>query len=131
MGDCRLARDIPALWMARMNAPSVTVFHNPRCSKSRAAVALIRERGIEPDIVLYLQTGWTQARLKDLLKRMEAGPRDLLRAAEPEATGLAGASDEQILSAMVAHPILVERPIVETPKGVVVGRPTERVLDVL
>ena len=114
-----------------MNAPSVTVFHNPRCSKSRAAVALIRERGIEPDIVLYLQTGWTRARLKDLLKRMGARPRDLLRAAEPEAAGLADATDEQILSAMIAHPILVERPIVETPKGVVVGRPTERLLDVL
>ncbi|MFC5345998.1 arsenate reductase (glutaredoxin) [Brevundimonas staleyi] len=109
----------------------VTIFHNPRCSKSRAALELIREKGIEPDVVLYLQTGWTKARLKDLLKRLGLKPRDILRAGETEAAGLDGASDAEILTAMVAHPILVERPIVETPKGAVVGRPPERVLEVL
>lgn len=111
--------------------PPVTVFHNPRCSKSRAVLELIRERGIEPEIVLYLQTGWTKARLKGLLKHLGLKPRDILRAGETEAAGLEGASDAEILTAMVAHPILVERPIVETPKGAVVGRPVERVLEVL
>lgn len=109
----------------------VTVFHNPRCSKSRAAIELIRERGTEPETVLYLQTGWTKARLKGLLKRMGLKPRDLLRTGEPEAAGLENASDTEIIAAMVAHPILVERPIVETDLGVVVGRPVERVFEVL
>lgn len=114
-----------------MTDPTVTIFHNPRCSKSRAALELIREKGIEPEVVLYLQTGWTKARLKDLLKRLGLKPRDILRTGEKEAAGLDGASDTEILTAMVAHPILVERPIVETPKGAVVGRPVERVLEVL
>lgn len=110
----------------------VTIFHNPRCSKSRAALALIRERGIEPEIVLYLQTGWTEVQLRGLLERMGSRPRDLLRTNEAAAAVLGtGASDAVILAAMLASPILVERPIVETPLGVVVGRPVERVLDVL
>lgn len=109
----------------------VMIFHNPRCSKSRAALELIREQGIEPEVILYLQTGWTKARLKALLKRLGLKPRDILRRGETEAARLDGASDAEILTAMVAHPILVERPIVETPKGAVVGRPVERVLEVL
>lgn len=114
-----------------MTDPTVTLFHNPRCSKSRAAPELIREKGIEPEVVLYLQTGWAKARLVALLKRLGLKPRDVLRTGETEAAGLKDASDAEILSAMVAHPILVERPIVETPKGAVVGRPVERVLEVL
>lgn len=110
----------------------VTVFHNPRCSKSRQTVDLIRERGFEPEIVLYLQTGWMEAQLRGLLQRMGAGPRAILRANEPDAAGLtADSSDEAILAAMVAHPVLVERPIVETPLGVAIGRPPENVLAVL
>lgn len=115
-----------------MTTAPVTVFHNPRCSKSRAAVDLIRDRGIEPEIVLYLQTGWTEARLRGLLDRMGVEPRAVLRTGEREAAALGpDATDTEILAAMIAHPILVERPIVETPKGVVLGRPTERVLEVL
>jgi arsenate reductase len=109
----------------------VTIFHNPRCSKSRAALELIRERGIAPEVVLYLQTGWTKARLKGLLKRLGLKPRDILRAGEAEAADLESASDADTLAAMVAHPILVERPIVETPLGVVVARPVERLFEVL
>ena len=110
----------------------VIVFHNPRCSKSRQTVDLIRERGFEPEIVLYLQTGWTEARLRSLLGRMGAGPRAILRTGEPDAATLGpDASDETILAAMVAHPILVERPIVETPLGVALGRPPENVLTIL
>ena len=110
----------------------VTLFHNPRCSKSRAALALIRERGIEPDIVLYLQTGWTKAGLHGLLTRMDAAARDVLRTGEAEAAALgADASEAMIITAMVAHPILVERPIVQTPLGVVIARPPQRVFEVL
>ena len=105
-----------------MAAFPVTIFHNPRCSKSRAALELIRDRGIEPEIVLYRETGWTEDRLRGLLDRMGVGPRDILRT---------NASDAVLIAAMVAHPILVERPIVETPLGVVVGRPSEQVLTVL
>ncbi len=110
----------------------VTVFHNPRCTKSRQTVDLIRERGLEPEIVLYLQTGWTAARLRGLLQRMGAGPRAILRAGEPEAADLSpDAPGEAIVAAMIAHPILVERPIVETPLGVAIGRPPETVLAIL
>lgn len=115
-----------------MTAFPVTIFHNPRCSKSRQTVELIRSRGIEPEIVLYLQTGWTEARLRALLQRMGVGPRAVLRANEPDAADLApDAPDEAVIAAMIAQPILVERPIVETPLGVALGRPPEAVLAVL
>lgn len=115
-----------------MTAFPVTIFHNPRCSKSRAALDLIRERGIEPQIVLYRDAGWTEDGLRGLLDRMYARPRDILRAGEAEAAVLGtNASDAVLIAAMVAHPILVERPIVETPLGVIVARPPERVFDVL
>lgn len=109
----------------------VTIYHNPRCGKSRETLALIREAGHEPKVVLYLETGWTAALLKRLLKAMGKRPRDILRAKETAAAGLDAASDAEVLAAMVAHPILVERPIVETPKGVRLGRPPEAVSDVL
>lgn len=138
----RTSSDVPATTLALdnravaaqcdpMTASPVTVFHNPRCSKSRAAVELVRAQGVEPEIVLYLQIGWSRARLAGLLARMGLRPRDILRSGEAEAAGLEGASDDMILTAMVAHPVLAERPIVETPKGVIVGRPPERVLEVL
>lgn len=115
-----------------MTAFALTIFHNPDCSKSRAALDLIRARGIEPEIVLYRETGWTEDRLRGLLDRMGVGPGAVLRANEAEAAVLGtGASDDVVIAAMVAHPILVERPIVETPLGVVVARPAERVFEVL
>ncbi|WP_428150547.1 arsenate reductase family protein [Brevundimonas sp.] len=110
----------------------VTIFHNPGCSKSRATLELIRVRGIEPEIILYRQTGWNDDRLRGLLERMNLSARDILRTGEAEAAVLGtNASDEVIIAAMIAHPILVERPIVETPLGVVVARPAERVFEVL
>lgn len=110
----------------------VTLFHNPDCSKSRAALDLIRAQGIEPEIVLYRDIGWTEDRLRGLLARMGLGPRDVLRTNEAEAAVLGtNASDDVLIAAMVAHPVLVERPIVETPLGVVVARPVERVFEVL
>jgi arsenate reductase len=112
-----------------------TLYHNPRCSKSREALALIRAAGIEPRIVEYLKDGWTTAQLKGLIKRIGGSARDILRDKEPLAAELGlldpALRDATILAAMVKHPILVERPILETAKGVVVARPPERVAEVL
>lgn len=111
----------------------VTIYHNPNCSTSRNILALLRERGVEPTIVKYLETGWTRPQLEGFLKAMGAGPKAILRGKEARAKelGLAAASDDAILEAMVREPILVERPIVVTPKGVVLARPIEKALDVL
>src|SRR5436190_21735849 len=101
----------------------VTIFHNPNCGTSRNTLAAIREAGIEPKVVEYLKAGWTKPQLQALLKAGNLTPRDVLRVrgTPAEELGLTkpGVTDEQILEAMVAHPILVERPIVQTPKGMV------------
>jgi len=106
---------------------SVTIYHNPSCGTSRSALGLIEAAGYEPVVVPYLKTGWTKPQLKALLRAMGAKPRDILRlrGTPAEALGLldAGVSDEAILDAMVAHPVLVERPIVTTPKGTRLCRP--------
>ena len=113
----------------------VTVFHNPACGTSRNVVAAVKEAGYEPKVVEYLKTGWTKEQLKDLLARMQASPRDILRTkgTPAEELGLTdpAATDEAILDAMVAHPILVNRPIVVTPKGAALARPSEAVFDLL
>ena len=113
----------------------VTVFHNPACGTSRNVVAAVKEAGYEPKVVEYLKTGWTKDQLKDLLAQMQASPRDILRTkgAPAEELGLTepAATDEAILDAMVAHPILVNRPIVVTPKGAALARPSEAVFDLL
>lgn len=111
------------------------LFHNPNCSKSRAALALLRERGIEPEIVAYLDTPPTAAELRALLEMLGIGPRDLLRSGEDEyaAQGLddANLDDATLIDAMVAQPRLIERPILVHDGRAVVGRPPERVLDLL
>ncbi|MBX9707152.1 MAG: arsenate reductase (glutaredoxin) [Caulobacteraceae bacterium] len=114
---------------------SVTVFHNPACGTSRNVLAAIRKAGREPEVVEYLKVGWTETRLRDLLTRMGEGPRAILRDKGTPAAELGllddGVSDEAMLAAMVEHPILVNRPIVETSRGVVLARPSERVFEVL
>lgn len=112
---------------------SVTVFHNPKCSTSRNAIALLREKGVEPTVVEYLKTGWDRATLERLAAKTGLGLSGLLRKKEADAKALldAGADDEAIIAAAIAQPILIERPIAETAKGAVIGRPVERVLDVL
>ena len=116
-----------------MSTFPVTIFHNPACSTSRKTLAMLRDAGYAPTVVEYLRTGWTRPQLEGLLKAMGAKPRDILRDKEALAVelGLAKASDAKILDAMVAHPILVNRPIVQTPKGARLGRPMEAVLAVL
>jgi len=105
---------------------AVTIFHNPKCSTSRNVLAAIRAAGVEPTVVEYLKTGWTKPQLEGLLQAMKAKPADILRRKEPGAARLAGASDSAVLAAMVADPILVERPIVVTKKGAALVRPIDK-----
>lgn len=113
----------------------VTIYHNPACGTSRNTLALIRNAGIEPAIIEYLKTPPDRATLLDLLRRMDASPRSILREkGTPYAElglGAPGLTDDQLLDAMLAHPILINRPIVVTPWGVKLCRPSERVLDIL
>ena len=109
----------------------IAIFHNPACGTSRNTLEIIREAGFEPEVVEYLKVGWTIPRLKSLLATMKAKPRDILRVrgTPAEALGLTDPKtpDDDVLAAMVAEPILVERPIVVTPKGAAVTRPKELV----
>lgn len=118
-----------------MTASDVVIYHNPRCSSSREALQMLIDAGHAPKVIDYLQTGWTKRLLRDLMKAGRVDARDLLRTKEPLARELGllenGATPDRILSAMVAHPVLVERPVVRTAKGVIVARPKERILDIL
>jgi arsenate reductase len=113
----------------------ITIYHNPACGTSRNTLAMIRAAGYEPAVVEYLKAGWTRPLLTDLLAKTGAKPRDLMREKGTPAAELGllddGVSDEAILSAMIEHPILVNRPIVVTPKDAALCRPSERVLDLL
>ena len=113
----------------------VTIYHNPKCSTSRNALALLRERGIEPRIVEYLKTPPTREELQRIAQATGRPLRALLRTKQPEvlAQGLDDPTltDEQLLDAMLATSVLIERPIVVTPLGARLGRPLEAVLDVL
>ncbi len=113
----------------------VTIYHNPACGTSRNALALIRSAGLEPTVIEYLQTPPDRAALVELLQQMGMSPRELLREkGTPFAElGLADArwTDEELIDQMLAHPILINRPIVVTPKGVRLCRPSEAVLEIL
>ena len=109
----------------------VTIFHNPNCGTSRNVLAAIRDAGIKPKVVEYLKTGWTADQLTGLFAKMGVGARDALRVrgTPAEELGLTspGVSDAAIVKAMTQHPILVERPIVVTDKGVALCRPADKV----
>lgn len=113
----------------------ITIFHNPACGTSRNTVAMVEAAGYAPKVVEYLTTGWTRPQLEDLLARMGARPRDIFREKGTPAAELGlldpAVSDDALLEAMVRHPILVNRPIVATPKGVKLSRPSEAVLALL
>ncbi|HXL71947.1 MAG TPA: arsenate reductase (glutaredoxin) [Rhizomicrobium sp.] len=113
----------------------VTIYHNPACGTSRNTLAMIEAAGYRPRVVEYLKTGWTRQQLEALFAAMNAKPRDLLRRKGAPAAELGllepDVSDDRILDAMVTHPVLVERPIVVTPKGTKLSRPSELVLDLL
>ncbi len=113
----------------------VTIFHNPACGTSRNTLAMIQAAGYEPTIVEYKKIGWTKPGLKDLLDQMGLKARDVLREKGTPAAELGlidpAVADDAVLDAMVAHPILVNRPIVLTPKGAKLCRPSEVVLALL
>lgn len=114
---------------------TVRIWHNPRCGNSRGALALLREHGIEPEIYEYLKTPPDRAQLEAVIARMGITARALLRTKEAVygELGLAdpALSDAALIEAMVRHPILINRPIVETPKGAALCRPPERLLALL
>ena len=111
----------------------ITLYHNPRCSKSRQALELLRQHDIEPDIVLYLEHPPTKKMLKELLQKLGMPARDLLRRGEEEykTLGLSDASlsDDKLIAAMHEHPQLIERPIVVRGNQARLGRPPENVLE--
>jgi arsenate reductase len=113
----------------------VTIYHNPKCSKSRQTLELLRARGIEPQVVEYLKTPLDSQQIEVLLKKLGMEPRQLMRTKEDayEAAGLANTklTREQLVAAMADHPILIERPIVVNGPRAVLGRPPEKVLEIL
>lgn len=112
-----------------------TIYHNPRCSKSRQTLQLLEENGVQPEVVLYLETPPDEALLKGLLGKLGISARQLLRKGEEEykLRGLAdkSLSDEQLVQAMCAAPKLIERPIVVKGERAVLGRPPENVIELL
>ncbi len=112
---------------------SVTIWHNTACSKSRNALKLIRDAGLEPTVVDYLAAPPDEATLRGVLAQAGLAPRDLVRTTETAYAelGLADADDAQLVAAMARHPMLINRPIVVTGKGARLCRPPERVLDIL
>ena len=113
----------------------VTIFHNPACGTSRNVVAMVQAAGYAPTVVEYLKAGWTADQLRDLAGRAGLAVRDLLREKGTPAAELGllddAVGEDRLVEAMVAHPILVNRPLVVTPKGVGLCRPSETVLDLL
>lgn len=113
----------------------ITIYHNPACGTSRNTLAMIKAAGYTPTVVDYLKTGWTEAQLNALLTGSGLTARALLREKGTPAADLGlldpARSDADLLAAMIAHPILVNRPIVVTPKGTKLCRPSEAVLDLL
>jgi len=114
---------------------TITIYHNPDCGTSRNTLAIIRQSGEEPEVIEYLITPPSREKLVELIAAMGMTPRDLLREkGTPYAELNLGDpkwSDDEILDFMLAHPILINRPIVVTPRGVVLARPSEAVLDIL
>jgi arsenate reductase len=113
----------------------LTLYHNPRCSKSRAALQLLEDRGLTPSIVRYLETPPAVEQLQTLLRQLGITPRELLRSGEEayQQLGLANPalSDTQLIEAMSQHPKLIERPILIAGDRAVVGRPPEKILELL
>jgi arsenate reductase (glutaredoxin) len=113
----------------------VVIYHNPACGTSRAALEVLRAQGVEPQVVEYLKAGWTKDQLEGLFRKMGVGPREALRVRGTNADELGltdpATSDAAIIAAMVIEPILVNRPIVVTPKGAALCRPADLALGLL
>jgi len=113
----------------------IKIYHNARCSKSRATLAILEQNNIEFEVVNYIETPPTKAELVSLLRDLDMSPRELMRKGElvykQNNLSDTSLSDELLIAAMIESPILIERPIVRTEKGVVIGRPPENVLTIL
>src|SRR5690606_7426710 len=118
-----------------MKQAAVRLYHNTRCSKSRGALELLAERGIEPELVYYLETPPSPAELRELLRMLGIGARGLLRSGEPEYAELGlndpSLDEDALIAAMAEHPRLIERPVFVNGNRAVIGRPPERVLEIL
>ena len=112
---------------------SVTIYHNPRCSKSRKTFDLLQEQGVEADVIEYLKTPPSAEELKKILSMLGIPPRDLLRKKEAKEAGLddLALDDDALIDAMVSNPIVIERPIVVSGGKAALGRPPEKVLEIL
>ena len=112
---------------------TVKIYHNPRCSKSRQALELIRTRGVEPEIIEYLKTPPSKDDIKKLAKTLDLAPIDMMRKGEDvfKDLSLGSADDDRLFAAMAEHPVLIERPIVMTGKGAKICRPPELVEELL
>lgn len=114
---------------------TVKLYHNPRCSKSRQTLTLLEDNAINPEVILYLQKPLSADRIKALLLKLDIPARDLLRKGEEtyKTLGLKDPSlnDQELINAMSEHPILIERPIVETEESARIGRPPKNILDIL
>lgn len=114
---------------------STVIYHNPGCGTSRNTLAILRAAGAQPAVVEYLQAGWTREQLLDLFAAAGLSPRQALRTQRSPAAELGlldpGVDDEALLTAMVQHPVLVNRPFVRTPRGTRLCRPCEQVFDLL
>jgi arsenate reductase len=114
---------------------TVAIYHNPRCSKSRATLELLEAQGVKPKVIEYLKTPPSAAELKAILKKLGLSPRDLVRNGEALYAELGlkdrQLSDDQLITLMVANPILIERPIVVSGGKAAIGRPPEKVLEIL
>lgn len=113
--------------------PDAVIYHNPRCSTSRKTLELLRDNGIEPTVVEYLKAPPSRAELATLIRDAGIGVRDAVRKNEDvyRQLGLDGASDDELLDAMAANPILIQRPFVVTAKGTRLGRPVDAVREIL
>lgn len=111
----------------------VKIWHNPRCTKSRQALALLEEKGIDTEIYLYMKEPPSKAAIKDVLKSLGITAHELARTKEDafKEQNLAEATEEALIDAMTKEPKLIERPIVISTKGAAIGRPTENVLEVI
>lgn len=114
---------------------NVQILHNPRCSKSRATLQLLQANGVEPDVILYLETPPDAAQLAAILKKLGMSPRELMRKGQPEYREMGlndpQLSDDALIAAMCKSPILIERPIVLARQKAAIGRPPESVLEIL
>ena len=111
---------------------TVTIYHNPKCSKSRATLQLLHDNGVEPKVVEYLSDTPSADELKKILKKLGLGPRDILRKKEAKEEGINDVLDgDALIKKMVAHPRTIERPIVVNGNKARMGRPPEQVLDII